>query len=189
MNFNDIGSNIGSDSSAFKKIQYFSKTNPQALFNNTSEYNLRYEKLANLYFNDAEALKSSSYGTTRQHNYSSIKSLNNTFLSKMETKNIDKFLDYNTTYNRKNNPQNSANFNDYSTQNTYGRTSELNSYDRLGEISINLNSPKTAMFDQFLKTPNKTTLLGSESDGKQLSNPLKYLLGGKFTKKTFLGKS
>jgi hypothetical protein len=107
----------------------------------------------------------------------------------METKNIDKFLDYNTTYNKKNNPQNSANFNDYSTQNTYGRTSELNSYDRLGEISINLNSPKTAMFDQFLKTPNKTTLLGSESDGKQLSNPLKYLLGGKFTKKTFLGKS
>ena len=46
----------------------------------------------------------------------------------METKNIDKFLDYNTTYNRKNNPQNPVNFNDYSTQNTYGRTSELTGF-------------------------------------------------------------
>jgi hypothetical protein len=189
MSFNDIGSNISSDSSAFKKIQYFSKTNPQALFNNTSEYNLRYEKLANLYFNDADVTKASSYGTMRQHNYSSTKSLTNSFSSKMETKNIDKFLNYNTSLNKSNiNPQNN-NFKDYSSQNTYSRNSELNSFNKLNEVSSSLNHSNSPLFEQFLKYTNKISFMGAESDSKQLANPLKYLFSNKFTKKSFMGRS
>lgn len=189
MNFNDIGSNISSDSSAFKKIQYFSKTNPQALFNNTSEYNLRYEKLANLYFNETNSNQASSYGTMRQHNFASSKSLTNGFSSKMEMKNIDKFLDYNTTFNKNNSNTLSSDFNDFSAKGTYTRSTELNSYSKLGELSTTLNHNNSPLFQQFLKHTNKLSFLSSESDSKQLSNPLKYSLWNKFSKKTLLGKS
>jgi hypothetical protein len=175
MNFNDIGSNISSDSTAFKKIQYFSKTNPQSLFNNSSEYGLRYEKLANLYFNENDTARASSYGTLRQHNYNSSKSLTNGFSSKMENKNIEKFLNYNTSFNNLNSDKRNSNFNDFSKSNTHSRNSELTLFNKLNEISSNINYQGSPLFEQFLKYENKPSLLSSESDNKQMSNPLKYL--------------
>jgi len=189
MNFNDVGSNISSDSTAFKKIQYFSKTNPQSLFNNSSEYSLRYDKLANLYFNDIEANKASSYGTLRQHNYTSSKALTNGFSSKMENKNIDKFLEYNTSFNKQNSNKSSKYFNDFSSSNTYSRHSELNSFSKLSELSSSLDYKNAPLFEQFLKYKDKSSLLSAESDAKQISNPLKYSFWAKFSKKSFLGKT
>ena len=188
MNFNDIGSNISSDSTAFKKIQYFSKTNPQSLFNNSTEYSLRYDKLANLYFNDIEATKASAYGTLRQHNYTSSKALTNGFSSKMENKNIDKFLKYNTSLNKKNDSTYNKYFNDFSLLKTHPRGSELDSSSKLTELSYNLGHHTAPLFGQFLKYKDRLALLSSESDAKQVGNPFKYLLWGKFTNKSFLGK-
>jgi hypothetical protein len=174
MNFNDIGSNINSDSEAFKKIQYFSKTNPQSLFSNNSEYSARYNKLANLYFNDTDSTQASSYGTFRQHNYASSKSLTNGFSSKMENKNIDKFLDYNTSLSKNSLDNKNLNYNDFSSLNTHSRNSELNSNLRLNELSSELNDSKSPLFGQFLKYKDKVSLMNSEADAKQTSNSFKY---------------
>jgi hypothetical protein len=68
MKFADLGTNNVKDSTAFKKIQYFSKTNPQQLYENASEFNLRCKKLSDLYFNDSEPTQTHTYDTLRQYN-------------------------------------------------------------------------------------------------------------------------
>jgi hypothetical protein len=181
MNFSDIASNTASDATAFKKIQYFSKTNPQSLFSDSAEYNSRYNKLANLYFNDLSNTKTSSYGTFRQHNYASSKSVNNGFYSKMENKTINQFLKYNTALDQNKTNLNKLSFNDFSDIKTYGRNSELNSSLKLRELANSLSvsnqlSTTTNLLDKFLKYTDKSLFLNSESDGKQISNSLKYSL-------------
>jgi len=194
MNFSDIASNISSDATAFKKIQYFSKTNPQSLFSDSAEYNSRYNKLANLYFNDLSNTKTSSYGTFRQHNYASVKSVNNGFYSKMENKTINQFLQYNTALNQNKTNLTKSSFNDFSDIKTYGRNSELNSSLKLRELANSLSvsnqlSTTTNLLDKFLKYTDKSLFLNSETDGKQISNALKYSLWGKYSKKNLLGKT
>jgi len=49
MKFSDLGTDNLKDSSTFKKIQYFSKSNPQKLYSSSEEFNLKYKKYA-LYF-------------------------------------------------------------------------------------------------------------------------------------------
>ena len=69
MKFSDLGTDNLKDSTTFKKIQYFSKSNPQKLYSNVDEFNLKYKKLSDLYLSDYEPMTSSSYGLKRQHNY------------------------------------------------------------------------------------------------------------------------
>ena len=63
MKFADLGTNNVKDSAAFKKIQYFSKANPQQLYGNVSEFNLRYKKLADLYLNESAPARLNSRST------------------------------------------------------------------------------------------------------------------------------
>lgn len=87
-NFNNHSINTLETSNAFKKIQFFSKSSSQNLFYPTINFNTQYQKLTNLYYNDTNLTKSTSYGTIRQHN----------FLSNMSNKNsINTNLDYNGT--------------------------------------------------------------------------------------------
>ena len=46
MKFSDLGTDNLKDSTTFKKIQYFSKSNPQKLYSNVDEFNLKYKKLS-----------------------------------------------------------------------------------------------------------------------------------------------
>jgi len=71
MTLADVGASGAKDAAAFKKIQYFSKTNPQQLYSNVSEFNLKYRKISDLYLNDTEPTTTFAYGTLRQHNYTS----------------------------------------------------------------------------------------------------------------------
>jgi hypothetical protein len=174
---------MSSDNIAFKKIQYFSKTNPQKLFNILSDFNIRYSKLSNLYFNDVDVLDSLNYGTFRQHNYISSKSLNNNFLSKIDSKNINKFLNYN--YNINYNSKSSVN--DLSNIKLHNRNSK-NNFLKVNEMVNTLNLSKNKLYTQFLNYPTKTSLLNSENDAKQYNNTIKYNLNLKFNKKNFLGK-
>jgi hypothetical protein len=93
----------------------------------------------------------------------------------MENKNIEKFLNYNTSFNNLNSDKRNSNFNDFSKSNTHSRNSELTLFNKLNEISSNINYQGSPLFEQFLKYENKPSLLSSESDNKQMSNPLKYL--------------
>ena len=70
MKFADLGPNSVKDSTACKKIQYFSKTNSRKLYNNFIEFNFQYKKLADLYLNDSESSRSNAYSTLRQLSYS-----------------------------------------------------------------------------------------------------------------------
>ena len=50
--FNNVGLSSVKDSSAFKKIQYFSKTNNQPCTTNISHFNNRYNKINSMYLNN-----------------------------------------------------------------------------------------------------------------------------------------
>jgi hypothetical protein len=177
MNFNDIGSSTVKDSTAFKKIQYFSKTNPQSLFTSTSDFNLKYQKIANLYLNDSLPNNTPSYGTFRQHNYSSLSATTNSFNSLLDSRSLNKFLEYNTetSIGEANSPMN------YNL-NTAPREAVLKTNSntlRLQNLT-DTNMPKTDYsFSKLLNYPSSTSLLNAETDSKHVKNSFKYLLNNR----------
>lgn len=86
---NTLGANTLQTSDAFKKIQFFSKSNNQELFNSNSEFTLKYNKISTLYGNESGLLNTSAYGTFRQHNYNSSSSTSNTFTTNLDKNSID----------------------------------------------------------------------------------------------------
>lgn len=174
MNFNDIGSSTVKDTTAFKKIQYFSKTNPQSLFTNTSDFSLKYQKIANLYLNDSLPNNTPSYGTFRQHNYSSLSATTNSFNSLLDSRSLNKFLEYNTettlgeaaspmSYNLNTAPRESV-------LKTNSNTLRLQNLTDLDTAKSNYS------FSKLLNYPSSTALLNAETDAKQVKNTFKYLL-------------
>lgn len=187
MNFNDIGSSTVKDSTAFKKIQYFSKTNPQSLFTNVSDFNLKYQKIANLYLNDTLPNNSPSYGTFRQHNYSSMLSTTNSFNSLLDSNSLNKFMEYNLeTPNKSKSTTLGYNLGTSSRENVLNTNSNtlrlLNLTDK-NSMSANYSLQKLVNY------PTTTSLFSAETDSKQLNNSFKYLLNNKWTKKTFVGNN
>lgn len=184
MNFNDIGSSTVKDSTAFKKIQYFSKTNPQSLFTNVSDFNLKYKKIANLYLNDTLSNNAASYGTFRQHNYSSVMSTTNTFNSLLDNKSLNKFMEYNLDH-KSTKQTNSLHYN----MSTSPRDKVLDTSSNTLRL-LNLTDEKSltsnSSLGKLIQYPTSTGFLSAESDSKQLSNPFKYLLNNKWSKKTFI---
>jgi heme/copper-type cytochrome/quinol oxidase subunit 2 len=191
MKFSDVGTSAVKDSAAFKKIQLFSKTNPQQLYSNISEFNLRYKKISDLYLNDTEPSTSYAYGTKRQHNYTSASSLTSNSSSLMDSKSLKTFLDYNYSSSQEsknvdlsqsikllNNESNS-----FATKNTTTLNSKLN--DVLNTSTLRGNDP----VKNYVNFLSKNGLLSSETDSKQFKNPLKYALNQKWSKKNFLNSS
>jgi hypothetical protein len=182
--FNKIGLQTKSDATSFKKIQYFTKTNPQMLFNNTSDYNLRYNKLADLYFNESTFNDSNSYGTYRQHNYTTSKNLTNTFSTKIDGQNVQKYLDYN--FNFKSEPEPLLSSSPYNL--FYQRSNNSTSKLKYGEWDFILKDYNKEVYKNFLKYPLKSSLLNSEIDGKHYKNMLKHSLNSAVNKKSFIGE-
>ena len=107
MNFNDFGANTAHESSAFKKIQSFSKSNSHRIFNNNSEFYSNYKKISDMYLTDYNSSNVSSYGTFRQSKFSSLSSTINLNNSLLDDKSIKKYLSYN--HNLDNNPHTLSN--------------------------------------------------------------------------------
>merc|ERR1711976_729107 len=77
IDFSSIGNSISNDSSAFSKIHRLSK-----ISSNNINANLMFSKINNLYLsNNTINQDSYQYGSTRQHNYSSL----NSFLPSFST--------------------------------------------------------------------------------------------------------
>jgi hypothetical protein len=95
MNLDNIGVSTIKDSTAFKKIQFFSKTNPTNLFNVKSDFQNSFKKFNNLYLNDLELNNSYTYGMDRQHTYTSLLTTLPNFSTLMDNKSVDKFFNYN----------------------------------------------------------------------------------------------
>jgi asparagine N-glycosylation enzyme membrane subunit Stt3 len=180
MNFSDIGTSGVKDSAAFKKIQSFSKTNPQHLYSNISEFNLKYKKISDLYLNDTESNTTYAYGTKRQHNYSSMASLTNNYNSLIDNKSLKMLLDYNQAITMNNTLDlnstiklSNTTSNSFATPNTIVLNSKLN--DILNANTIKGNDP----IKNYINFLNKNSLLTAENDSKQFKNPLKYALNQK----------
>ena len=181
MNFNDFGSSTVKDSTAFKKIQYFSKTNPQSLYTNLSDFNLKYQKISNLYLNDSLPNNTPSYGTFRQHNYSSLSSTTNSFNSLLDNKSLNKFLEYNLDHTTDN--SNKSNPSTSSRESTLPTTSNTL---RVLNVTDQGTSQNNYSLNKLVNYPTSTSLLSAETDAKQLANPFKYLLNNRWAKKNFI---
>jgi len=92
-----LGVSTLDNSQAFKKIQFFSKINPQSLYMSESDYSLKYINLSNMYKLDYDLNNSTSYKTIRQHNYNNNLSINTNFNTFLDTKGVDKCINYNLT--------------------------------------------------------------------------------------------
>jgi hypothetical protein len=166
MDFNEIGPKITSDSNSFKKIQYFSKTNPYKLFNINSDFSSRYLKISNLYLNDGSPLDSHIYGTHRQHNYLSPKALNNNFNTKIDNASLNKFLDYN--YNLRSDNKNYLN--DLAQPSLPNYNSHIPNTIKTNEVLSIFNFKNTPLKYNISNYFSKLKSINSENDQKQYNN-------------------
>jgi hypothetical protein len=177
MKFSDLGTDNLKDSTTFKKIQYFSKSNPQKLYSNVDEFNLKYKKLSDLYLSDYEPMTSNNYGLKRQHNYASQKSSLNNSVTLLDSKSINTLMSYNQNVSPSNNNallNNSLKFHNHSTNNTNTNNS-LVLNNKINEI----NNKENLSLSNYMAFSSKNSLLSAENDSQQVSNPLKYALNAK----------
>jgi hypothetical protein len=186
MDLDSIGISTVKDSTAFKKIQFFSKIDPTSIFNIKSDFQNSFNKINSLYTNDLTLNTSYSYGMDRQHNFTSLNSTLPMFNTLLDGNSVNKFFGYNFN----NSTQNKANTNLLSINRlSYQVNGDGTSSD---ESSIyeyyKLFPQKFARFSELdfvsvLKYPNLFSLLSAENDSKQFSNPFKLVLNLKHKKK------
>jgi hypothetical protein len=183
MNLDNIGISTVKDSTAFKKIQFFSKSNPSSLFNVKSDFQNSFDKLSNYYLTDLDLNQSYTYGMDRQHTYAPLASSLPMFNTLMDLNSSEKFFSYNLGTKTPSNKNILA----INRLNSVGDVSD-SSY--TNSITPNLTkllpNPKLNAFDfsWFLKVPKNSLVLGSENDSKQYSNDFKFTLNTKSKKKS-----
>jgi hypothetical protein len=184
MDFDGAGLPTYKNSNAFKKIQYFSKVNPQVLYKSNEDYTSKYQKLSSLYLNETNLFNSSEYNTLRQHSFSTNKSYTNNFSTTLDNKSLSKFLSYNfeegsrssnswENYNLRTSSRKPSFITNESTPHT---TSVLNTYSKteLGKIQ------------DLVNYPTKTSMVDANTDSKGVVNNFKYTLNTKLGKKNFI---
>merc|ERR1711976_66393 len=95
IDFSSIGNSISNDSSAFSKIHRLSKISSNNINTNLTNDNLMFSKINNLYLsNNTINQDSYQYGSTRQHNYSSLNSFLPSFSTLVDNNSFKKFFEY-----------------------------------------------------------------------------------------------
>lgn len=182
INFNAIGSNLITGSNAFKKIQSASKVNSADLYNNSSDYTLKYNKINNLYLSDLNTQDSLFYGMKRQHEYTSTSSVFNNSSTYVDNNSVSKVLDYNYGYGPKSASSGSViEFANKSTKpeldTTTGAVADLNSVNSpvLPANLTSLNTPVNMLDDTVqyrsleVKSPNQQ-VLSSDRNVRNIEN-------------------
>jgi hypothetical protein len=183
MNLDNIGVSTVKDSTAFKKIQFFSKTNPTNLFNIKSDFENSFNKLNTYYRTDLDLNESYTYGMDRQHNYTSLSSTLPMFSTLLDQGSVTKCIDYNFNTNPSNKTLLGSNRLNYDSVQKSDSSLEniISNYNKL--LPLKLTSLNQFDFSTFLNLPNVFAVLGAENDSKQYSNPFKYSLNLKHKKK------
>ena len=83
------------DSSAFKKIQYHSKSPSASLFDSSTVGYSKFGVLSSLYNNNAKLINSKDYYADRQDSYSALLSTQANLPSSLESNPVSKYLGYN----------------------------------------------------------------------------------------------
>jgi hypothetical protein len=178
MKFSDLGTDNLKDSTTFKKIQYFSKSNPQKLYSNVDEFNLKYKKLSDLYLSDYEPMTTANYGLKRQHNYASQKSSLNNSVTLLDSKSINALMSYNQNTPSSNDNSllnNSLKFHNHSS-NIMNTKNSITLNNKINEINPN---KENLSLSNYMSFSSKNSLLSAENDSQQVTNPLKYALNSK----------
>lgn len=185
--FNNIGLSSVKDSSAFKKIQYFSKTNNQLCTTSVSHFNNRYNKINSMYLNTSKFNDAYSYGTFRQHNFMSLNANLSSFESLLDNKGVNKFVNFTLNSNSK------LLKNTWNTLSTKS-ISQLKpvSFNSLNSTSLNNlknltvlkpGSSQDSLFNCLSLYPSITNVSSNLSDSKTHSNSVKYGLLNKNLRK------
>jgi hypothetical protein len=187
MKFDDLGLSTVKDSTAFKKIQFYSKSNPTSVFNFKSDFQNNFNKLSTLYESDINLNESYSYGMDRQHNYTSLLSTSPSFSTLVDLNSVTKYMSYNfNNFLPKNTSTTGLNRLDYSIFSTQSNSLSyediIYSYNKL--IPSFSQKLQSLDFLFFLKSPNIHSVLSSENDSKQYSNIPKFMLNTKHSRKT-----
>jgi hypothetical protein len=185
MNFDELGLSTVKDSSAFKKIQFFSKTNTESIFNIKSDFESNYYRLSSLYNTDLKLMSSLNYGISRQHNYNSLMSTNRLPANALDKGSVDKFFDYNLNTER---PTNSIDDSSYVA--TYKRDNSTLPKSA-NNLSIILGTNVTGNHQTFntgSSYPTLNSFIGLETDSKQVANTLRYADNSVLKKKKLLYK-
>jgi hypothetical protein len=164
LDFSKVGLTPLSDSSAFKKVQYFSKVNPQSLYTQSSIEN-KYSKLSDLYLKSSNLTNSYNYGTLRQHNYT-VAASNQYKQGMLDKKSVDTMLNYNYNIAGQNNP----NF-----SNEHVELTSNTSFDS-STFSGVINNTSSASLNAALisENPSLQNNANATTDAKGHSNSLKY---------------
>jgi len=83
------------ESSAFRSVQFSSKSNPANLFHSSTNYSVNYSRIADLYLNDILSQDSSNFISTRQQNYILPKSTTRNLNNGIDKLSTDSLLSYN----------------------------------------------------------------------------------------------
>jgi hypothetical protein len=179
MKFSDIGTNHLKDSTTFKKIQTFSKSNPQKLYTNLDEFNLKYKKISDLYLTDFESLNTSNYSTTRQHMYTSKQSLLNNSNTHIDSKGFTTLMNYNNSMVPAKHINNNSDTTKFHNHKTSLETSPY-SINLSHKLNLNdLSTSNTSTLENYLSFTKKNALIAAENDSNQSYNPLKSTLNTK----------
>ena len=185
MDFDSAGLSTYKNSNAFKKIQYFSKVNPQLLYKSNEDYAVKYQKLNTLYLNDTSLYNSSEYNTLRQHGFSVNKSFTNNFATSLDNNSLSKLVNYN--YGLNNN--NTSSWENYKT-NTHSRNSDLKPTSlssNYSDLINNYSNNESYSSKNLINYPLKSTFVDSNTENKNSSNNFKFLLNSKLLKKNNVG--
>jgi hypothetical protein len=178
--FSKIGLSSVKDSSAFKKIQYHSKSPTNQLFDTSTLNYSKFDTLSALYNNNLSFIDSKDYYTDRQDNYSSllVSQLNST--ANLDNKSVEKFLDFNFGLSSAKHKPSFFNNNVVSSV-----TASLHDANSAGRANYALSRYGYAsdLKNRFLDLSQGSTNINTTTDGKYYNNPVRLLLSPSFSRK------
>jgi heme/copper-type cytochrome/quinol oxidase subunit 2 len=170
--FSKVGLSTIHDSAAFKKIQYFSKTNPQNMFNSSDFYNNKLSKINKLFLSTSDTTNTAFYSTNRQLGTSTNNSAQYNYSTGLDNNSTSKFLKYN--FDLQSSRAKASFHNQFTPENasTALSTNKLVNITSSSAVGLDHNTTLLAL----LNKPASLSLINATSDGKSFSNPMKYLL-------------
>jgi hypothetical protein len=174
MNFDDIGISTLKDASSFRKIQFFSKTDPYSLFGTKSDFETSFAKISSLYKTDQKLVSSMAYGTKRQHNYNSLLSVTPITQSTIDNYSVNQYFSYNLNTKYKSKPTSFFNSSDNENFSFNNTKNVNNNIIKMIPYQINFNP-----FNIFTNnSSNFKSLMSSfsiDTDSQKVNNDFKYL--------------
>jgi hypothetical protein len=177
LDFSKSGLSSVKDSTAFKKIQHYSKAPNHYLFMSDGFNSNKVDRLNSLYLNTSYLLNSKDYYTSRQNNYSTILSSNSNNYPSLDKLSVDKYLYYNFDTVVKKTPEASLAHNSLPPTNTSTDQSDLRHSLSNSDI-ISMPQDNTSMglsLGKFDSENLDKLTINSTSDSRYFSNPVRPL--------------